>query len=204
MWDTKSLSTYCCSIKINFLTANLLEGFSYQYFVKNPTDTMSREIIGEMRNLQMARGGSKPLPTHPWEFIILGQSLVDKSNFESMLISLNFWTYDLVQILKGKIKGMWTKISYSIQHSYPKVFDYGKLGIFNFNRTRWTWYQTKPQIWNKVKQQNEYINTLTVTWPRYPAVPLSTKVILAARHILFTWFRAALLSSAFITKLNLW
>lgn len=32
---------------------------------------------------------------------------------------------------------------------------------------------------------------MTVTWPRYPAVPLSIKGISAARHILFTWFRAA-------------
>lgn len=32
---------------------------------------------------------------------------------------------------------------------------------------------------------------MTVTWPRYPAVPLSTKGMSAAKHILFTWLRAA-------------
>lgn len=32
---------------------------------------------------------------------------------------------------------------------------------------------------------------MTVTCPRYPAVPLSIKGMSAAKHILFTWFRAA-------------
>lgn len=32
---------------------------------------------------------------------------------------------------------------------------------------------------------------MTVTWPRYPAVPLSTRGMSAAKHILFTWLRAA-------------
>lgn len=31
---------------------------------------------------------------------------------------------------------------------------------------------------------------MTVTCPRYPAVPLSIRGISAARHIRFTWFRA--------------
>lgn len=32
---------------------------------------------------------------------------------------------------------------------------------------------------------------MTDTCPRYPAVPLSIKGMSAAKHILFTWFRAA-------------
>lgn len=32
---------------------------------------------------------------------------------------------------------------------------------------------------------------ITVTWPRYPSVPLSMSGMLAAKHILFTWRRAS-------------
>ena len=32
---------------------------------------------------------------------------------------------------------------------------------------------------------------MTVTWPKYPADPLSTKGTSAAKHIRFTWFLAA-------------
>lgn len=45
---------------------------------------------------------------------------------------------------------------------------------------------------------------MTVTCPRYPAVPDSTSGTLAARHIRFTWERAARLSKAFITRSNFW
>ena len=44
---------------------------------------------------------------------------------------------------------------------------------------------------------------MTVTCPRYPAVPLSISGMSAARHILLTWFRAATEKHQYLQSDNL-